>query len=240
MKLISHRGILIAACFLLVAGLRVHAQSPVVDITLKQGRFEDVTGARREIAQPKLELQEQGKAAAVSSGPVKIKAKQGDPLLGRGAQTWLMRIKLQTPATADYFPVFGQWKAAGNERMIAFILKGGDAPALAFHVTPDGTVPSQANAVLPEPPPVGEWVTVVGRFAPGKEIAIFAFDDQLRELGRTKYAKNVPASVFSAPVDHSLASAPGSNMLVSSVKIWNQALSDEQVVAQARATITAR
>lgn len=240
MKSILSRGIVLAACFLLAAGLRAQTQSPVLELKLKQGRLEDVTFARREVAQPKLEVQEQGRAVLLASSQVQVKAKEGDPLLGRGAQTWLMRIKLQAPATTEYFPLFGQWQAAGDERMIAFILKGGDAPALAFHVTPDGLVASQANAALPKAPPLGEWITVVGRFTPGKEVAIFAFDDKVVELGRFKYARVVPASVFSAPVDISLASPPGANMLVSSVKIWNQALSDEQVVAQARATITAR
>lgn len=234
------RSLLLAAFFLPFAGLRAQVQSPVLDLRLKQGRFEDVVDARREIVQPQLEVHEQGKAALVNSGPIQIKAKQGDPLLHRGAQTWLMRMKLQAAATTDFFPVLGQWRAAGNQRMIAFILKGGEQPALAFHMTPDGLVTSQANAILPQPPPLGEWITVVGRFTPGKEVAIFAFDDKGSELGRAKYSRMVPSSVFSAPVNLSLASAPGSGMQVSSVKIWDQALSDEQVVMQARATITAR
>jgi hypothetical protein len=221
---------------LLASGVRAQTPTVLLDLQVRNGKLEDVSDSHHPVVQKNLATREDGAAVVVPAGSVKIVYQPGDPLFQNGPRTWLLRCKLQAEPVEGYTPLVGQWKAAGNERIIALIMKGGQPGALAFHLSPDGRVEKQVIRLLPEPPTRDAWITVVAHYNPGGESGIFVFDDAGKLQSQAKTGSMAPAAVFSAPVDFELngPATPG-GLQVSAVRVWNGVLTPDQIQRAAAA-----
>jgi hypothetical protein len=150
-----------------------------------------------------------------------------DPLFGQGPFTWMMRCKFENSFHPNPFVIAGRWDSNNNQRIIAFVI---DAMLPKFLIAEsgflDGTVTSNSmSSELYE----GDWLTIVGRYTPGRELAMKVYDSSGELMEERSVTSDLPEAILDAPIPFTIGSAGNATMDFSRLRVWNSALSDREL-----------
>lgn len=223
--------------YALVAGLSFtgHAMSapdPVLDLTALGGSVVDGSASQRTLKVPKLSPGSDGNAVVLSvNKSLRVPFNEGDALYAPGPWTWLIRCKFQRVLSdkGDIF-VASRWEGAGDQRIIVLSIDGASGRG-RFQVSATGALDSTAGVQSKSPIPEGEWITLVGRFEPGKDLTLQVFTAGGELIESAERSKNVPEQLpqFSLPIV--IGRGISSDMEFARLRAWTAALSDDEIKA---------
>ena len=182
-------------------------------------------------------------AGKVESTPEGLSIKDGravtilhdpkSPVFGKGSFTWIVKCRIADPFAPSRSPILlgrwevGHWKEPLDQRVVAIGLVP-EKGELNFMLSPNGTADACVGAQMP-PVTAGAWIQVVFRVEVGRFMAFSIYDDQGDILAEEKIRELEMKGLFDAPADLVLGAGPEAGVTLSRVRIWDKALSPDQV-----------
>ncbi len=228
----AHATCILLAGLFLVESYTLFAQAPdpILDVAASGGAMVgDKSKSERTLKTPKLlPGTEENAVFFPSSTAVTVPFNDQDPLFIQGPCTWMMRCKIKQVASDDGYLLAGRWEGREDRRimMLGLARKTGQ-PSL--QVSSVGGLDARGVVKLKSQVPENAWVTIVGRFDPGVELAVQLFDEKDELLDSTVISSKVPGVLPDFPLPFILGRGVPSEMEFARFRAWNSALSDEDI-----------
>jgi|GEM_PF-2360610 len=209
------------------------AADPILDIGIaKNDRIVDSSRLKRKLETAGASVYEKEGFAALSRyGAIKVPFKDGDPFFEGKKTTWMLRCKFDDLLYSSSYTIAGRWDHGTDDRIIAFTISPEKGGHPRFHVASQGTLDSSQAVVLKEGIMAGTWITIVGRYKPGLELSVQAFDEDGGEIGSAVMRSGIPSRLFESDIPFSLGGPKGVGMQFTRFRAWDSVLSDQEVVA---------
>ncbi len=194
----------------------------------------DKSKNERRLKTPKLSPGTEENAIFFPAGTaITIPFNDQDPLFIQGPCTWMMRGKFkQVQASDDGLLLAGRWEGRGDRRIIMLGLarKTGQP---SIQVSSAGGLDARGVVKLKTQVPEDAWVTIVGRFDPGVELAVQLFDEKGELLESAVTSTNVPGALSDFPLPFVIGrGAPSevpSGVEFARFRAWNSVLPDDDI-----------
>lgn len=207
------------------------APAPILDVAMSgRSAMVDKSKFRRKLEMPQLSPGSKEDAVLLGSGRhITIPFEEKDPLFAQGPCTWMMRCQImQIQVDRNGYLLAGRWTARDDQRIIMLSLPGKSGQPL-LQVSSVGGLEGRSFVKLKSQVPEGEWVTIVGRFDPGTELALQVFDENGELLDNAVSSKEIPGDLPNYPLPFTIGRGVPSEMEFTRFRAWNSALSDSDI-----------